>query len=89
MQDFDSTDIGVNAAELMGDLAAKYADADEVQLGVVAVVAEVNYRDGDSWFTEISYQCNDPRRWVQRGLLEEARDATRRSVSCDSCEDEE
>lgn len=53
-------------AELMDDLEKMHDE--DVQLGTVAIVTEVMGKD----WTAVYYQCNDGRRWVQKGIFQEA-----------------
>lgn len=62
-------EIGVVAAELMDRLAADYENRESVELGVVAVIAEVSWRSGDDEITAVEYRCSDGRRWIQSGLF--------------------
>lgn len=66
-------DLATVAAELMDELEEEYASKEDVQLGVVAVVAEVNWSDGDGGVTAVQYRCSDSRRWVQVGLFDAAK----------------
>jgi hypothetical protein len=70
----DTTQVGTVAAELMDTLAEdQERDTDELTVGVVMVLVEVQGtdEDGDSW-TWIRYRCSDPRVWIQRGMLHAA-----------------
>jgi hypothetical protein len=71
--------VGVIAAELIDSLADSYAD-EEIEIGVVAVVVEITggKLDEENW-TAINYRCNNPKRWIQRALFEEAKDVARNS----------
>lgn len=71
----DISAVGVVAAELMESLADEY-DGDEVQVGTVAVVVELDLPadEGEELgSTEIRYRCTDGRRWIQAGLFDQAR----------------
>ena len=65
----DLARIGEVAAELMDALEAD-ADGgpDGVEVGVVAVIVELQTRD----LTTIRYRRSDSRQWIQRALLREA-----------------
>lgn len=66
---FELSELGIVAAELMERLEEDYGDKSEITLGVVAVVAEVNYRDGEDKVSAVEYRCSDGRRWIQSGLF--------------------
>lgn len=74
------------AAGLIDRLEQDYQEYDDVRIGVVSVrigvvslVAEVEYTvDGDE-FCSIEYRCSDGRRWIQLGLFESARRGVIRS----------
>ena len=76
----EARDLGVVAAELMERLEEDYATHENVTLGVVAVVAEVNYGPGDDEVCAVEFRCSDGRRWIQRGLF----DAAIRAVNASS-----
>lgn len=67
---FSISRLGETAAELMETVECEFAERDGVEVGVVAVVAEVNYvdEDGDE-VTEIRYRCSDGRSWIQAALF--------------------
>ena len=65
----DTSDLGVVAAELMEKLERSYLDKEDVKIGVVAVIAEVEFSDADGEYTVIEYRCSDGRKWVQAGLF--------------------
>ena len=68
----DISELGVHAAELMEHMETEYAGKNG-ELGVVAVIAEINYVEDDGEeVTCIEYRCSDGRRWVQRGIFHEA-----------------
>lgn len=67
------------AAGLIDRLEQDYQEYDDVRIGVVSLVAEVEYTvDGDE-FCSIEYRCSDGRRWIQLGLFESARRGVIRS----------
>ncbi len=65
----DTSAIGVLVAELMEFIADDYDE--DVQIGTVGVVVEVN---GDDW-TSVRYRCSDSRLWVQQGFFLAAQNA--------------
>lgn len=68
--------VGIIAADLMERLEDDYKDFDDVEIGIVAVVVEVNYVDRqDDGVSAVEYRCSDERRWIQHGLFEAARRA--------------
>lgn len=67
----DTTKLGEVAAVLMERLALE-ADEEDMELGEVMIVAEVNGKDEDDGWTGIAYRCSDDRTWVQCGLLHAA-----------------
>jgi hypothetical protein len=85
----DLGDLGVIAAELMERLEEDYADKESARLGVVAVIAEVEWDDGDSEITAVEYRCSDGRRWVQSGLFTAAERGVRYSSENPHGNDEE
>lgn len=45
------------------------------KIGVVALVVELDWpaeEEGRPGSTEVLYHCNDPRRWVQKGIFQAA-----------------
>lgn len=68
----DTTSIGSAAASLMEALADLTEDVEGVEVGVVAVIAEIHVKDADGIRTAIHFQCSDPRQWVQCGLFDAA-----------------
>ena len=74
----DLSAVGLLAAELMERISDEY-DGQDVEVGTVAVVVELDIppsgdNDGNG-ASEVTYRCNDGRRWVQAGLLEQAKRA--------------
>lgn len=69
----DAGDLGRIAAEFMESIESEYPGA---TLGVVAVVAEIDIPPGPendgNGATEITYRCNDGRRWIQGALFDRA-----------------
>ncbi len=67
----DMSQIGVLTAELMERIEESFNENHElVTIGVVAVVAEIIYKDEDGdEFEAIEYRCSDDRRWIQHGLF--------------------
>jgi len=78
----DTSELGVVAAELMEKLESGYLDKEDVKIGVVAVIAEIEFSEGDDEYTVIEYRCSDPRKWVQAGLFAQ----TNRAVHLDETE---
>lgn len=77
MSGFRLAELGVLAAELMERLHDDYGAKDGAELGVVAVVAEINY-GGEEGVCVVEFRCSDNRRWVQHGLFA----AAQRAVLC-------
>lgn len=70
----ETAELGVVAAELMDRLESDYAGKQSVEVGIVAVVAEINFiDDGGEDVTAIEYRCSDGRRWIQAALFEHAK----------------
>lgn len=82
----DVSELGVIAADLMDELEADFYDREDVKLGALAVIAEVNFVEGDDDVCVIVYRCSDGRRWIQRALFREAEDAV--SHSTETLDDE-
>lgn len=68
----DLTELGQNAVEMFESLDEQYGEFSGVQVGVVAVVVEITWDDGDDKITSVSYRCSDPRRWIQHGIFSAA-----------------
>jgi hypothetical protein len=66
---FDLTELGQTAVEMFETLEHLYGELPNVEVGIVAVVAEVTWGDADEQVTSVSYRCSDPRRWIQQGLF--------------------
>ena len=81
----DTTRLGNAAAELMDSLAEAYENDDGAEIGVVAIVVEVN---GPGW-TGVDYRASDPRCWVQSGLFAAAARAVDASATHRGYDDEE
>lgn len=70
--------LGSLAVELMERLEEDYRDEENVTLGVVAVVVEINYgsdidpESADGGTCAVEYRCSDGRRWIQHGLFSAA-----------------
>lgn len=71
----DVAKLGQSAAELMDSLADAYENDEGAEIGMVAIVVEVN---GPDW-TGVDYRTTDGRRWVQEGLFGAAIRAVRNS----------
>jgi hypothetical protein len=70
MSDLSLNELGTLAAELMDRLESDYEGKEDVELGVVAIVVELNYTDSDGEeITAVEYRCSDARRWIQSGLF--------------------
>lgn len=65
-------ELGVTAAGLMDRIEADYSEFNEVEVGVVAVIAEINYEKDGEEYTSVEYRCSDPRKWIQGGLFKYA-----------------
>lgn len=70
----DLSKIAETAAELIDSLEEELAshgnvDHATVEVGIVGVVAEINYtgEDGEE-YTVLQYRTSDSRKWVQAGL---------------------
>lgn len=63
----DTTKLGLECSEMMGELATSFPD--DAEVGVVGLVVEITLED-DS--THLATFCSDTRRWVQIGLFQEA-----------------
>lgn len=74
----DTTTIGQVTAELMDTIDRDYPD-DDVTVRTVIVVAELHTPES----TFVMYRCSDERTWIQRGLLAEALEASRRPADDD------
>lgn len=72
----DVGELGVVTAELMETLEEEFSEYDEVTVGVVAVIAEVNFFTDGEEETAIAFRCSDGRRWIQIGLFNAAIRAT-------------
>jgi hypothetical protein len=87
----DTTRLGQLAAGLMESLAEEYGEVEGAEIGVVAVIAEVDMPakdDDDPGWTSVQYRCTDARRWVQSGLFIAAERGVRMSSTVDE-EDED
>jgi len=72
----DTHPIGQLIADVMETLEQTYGE--NAELGIFAIVAEINIEDEDSpGVTHIIYRCNDNRTWIQAGLFEAAKVAAR------------
>lgn len=60
--------IGTEVLDLIEWLERDYSDR-EVNVGVVAIVVELDETSDGDEYTGIHYRCSDPRRWVQAGLF--------------------
>jgi len=81
----DTHPIGQLIADVMETLEQTYGE--NAELGIFAIVAEINIEDEDSpGVTHIIYRCNDNRTWIQAGLFEAAKVA---AMNSSDLEDEE
>jgi len=81
----DTHPIGQLIADVMETLEQTYGE--NAELGIFAIVAEVNIDEDDSpGVTHIIYRCNDNRTWIQAGLFEAAKVA---AMNSSDLEDEE
>lgn len=67
----DTTALSQTALDLIERLAEDHED-DDREIGVVALVVEINGEDA----TWIEYRCSDQRKWIQAGLFDRAKAAT-------------
>lgn len=56
----------------MDAIEDEYGVKEDATLGVVAVVAEIGFRDGEDEVSTVQYRCSDGRRWIQTGLFRAA-----------------
>jgi hypothetical protein len=66
------SEVGNLAAEFMEQLERQY-DSENVKIGVVGLVVELNFNRPEGESTVIQYMCSDPRRWVQAGIFDTAK----------------
>ncbi len=64
----DTTKLSTLALDLIERLAADYEDTPSAEVGVVALVVEIDSEE----VTYVEYRCSDQRKWVQAGLFETA-----------------
>lgn len=73
----EMTELGLLAAEFIEQIEEDYGAAVDVELGIVAIVAEVKWTDDSSGdeVNAVTFQCSDGRRWIQRAIFREAESA--------------
>lgn len=83
----DTHPIGALVAEVMDEIDETYGgDAD---LGVFAIVAEININDEDGpGVTHVLYRCSDNRTWIQMGLFDAAKLAAANAISIEEDDEE-
>lgn len=79
------------SAELIDILESDFADVDEenLEVGVIAVVVEINQKRENGEFTGIHYRCSDARRWVQHGFFQGAARASLYDYDSDGEDEDE
>jgi len=81
----DTHPIGNLVAEVMDEIEKTYGE--DAQLGIFAIVAEINIDDGDGLgVTHVIYRCNDNRTWIHSGLFEAAKHAAMNPAPLDEDE---
>lgn len=79
----DLSPAAITAADLIDVLGEQLEDdasidSESIEVGVVGVIVEVNYRGSDGEdYTALQYRCSDARRWVQSGLFQRVADTLR------------
>jgi hypothetical protein len=72
----DTTELGELALQLIDQLADSHQDDEEVSIGVMSIVVEINGTYEGQGSTWVEYRCSDPRVWIQNGLFAAAQRAT-------------